>query len=212
MACIVIGGHTRNMGKTQLVVEIIRAFPEAHWTAAKITQYGHGICSINGETCGCALDEHTFALEVEHDRRGHTDTSRFLVAGAERALWVRTKQGRLAEAMPLFRRQTAGAKNLLIESNTVLHFLQPDLFLPLLDFSRPDFKASSREFLDRADAYVLLAPGHEAPAWEKVSLQPLQRRPVFVAWPSAAGWPQQLCTPALTAFIRGRVFPSTAEV
>ena len=31
---LVVGGHTRNIGKTQLVVEIIRAFPQARWTAA----------------------------------------------------------------------------------------------------------------------------------------------------------------------------------
>jgi hypothetical protein len=165
MACIVVGGHTRNIGKTQLAVEIIRAFPQARWMAAKITQYGHGICSINGESCDCAVDEHTFALVEERDRAGGSDTSRFLAAGAEHALWVRTKQGRLAEAMPLFRQKTAKAANLIIESNTVLHFLQPDLFLPVLDFSQADFKASAREVLDRADAYVLLAPRAHEPAW-----------------------------------------------
>ena len=38
---IVIGGHTRNIGKSQLVVEVLRAFPEKRWLAAKLTQYGH---------------------------------------------------------------------------------------------------------------------------------------------------------------------------
>jgi hypothetical protein len=202
MACIVVGGHSRNIGKTQLAVEILRAFPAARWTAAKITQYGHGICSINGENCHCAVDEHTFAVQVERDPSGRSDTSRFLAAGAERALWVRSKQGRLAEAMPLFRRHTAEAQNLLIESNTVLHFLQPDLYLPLLDFSVDDFKASSREFLDRADAFVLLAPRAPRPAWEAVSLRQLERRPVFVVWP------EKLCSASLAAFIRQRVFAS----
>ena len=46
---LVVGGHTRNIGKTALVVDLIRAFPEAAWTAVKITQYGHGVCSISGE-------------------------------------------------------------------------------------------------------------------------------------------------------------------
>jgi hypothetical protein len=36
---------------------------------------------------------------------GESDTSRFLVAGAARALWVRTEQGRLAEAMPALRQR-----------------------------------------------------------------------------------------------------------
>lgn len=204
MVRIVVGGHTRNIGKTQLVVEIIRAFPEAAWMAVKITQYGHGVCSINGESCGCAVDEHRFAIQEERDPSGRSDTARFLAAGAARALWVRTKQGQLGEAMPLLRRHLDPAKNVVIESNTVLHFLRPDLYLPVLDFSQADFKASAREFLDRADAYVLLAPTPAAPAWEEVSLKPLATRPVFVAWP------EQLCPPALMEFIRARVFSAAA--
>lgn len=202
MVRIVVGGHTRNIGKTQLVVEIIRAFPGAGWTAVKITQFGHGICSINGEHCHCAVDEHRFAIQEERDARGRSDTARFLAAGAACSLWVRTKQGRLGEAYPAFKRKIEGAQNVVIESNTVLHFLRPDLYLPVLDFSRADFKASAREFLDRADAYVLLALSGGEPAWSDVPLDPLARRPVFVARPD------QLCTPALADFIRQRLFPS----
>lgn len=206
MARIVVGGHTRNIGKTQLVAEIIRAFPEARWTAVKITQYGHGVCSINGESCGCAVDEHTFAIQEERDPSGRSDTSRFLAAGAACVFWVRTKQGRLAEALPTLRRKIEGSRNVVIESNTVLRFLRPDLYLSVLDFARPDFKDSAREFLDRADAYVLLAPRRHEPAWDEVCLKPLARRPVFVARRD------QLCSPALAEFIRRRVFSSAREL
>jgi hypothetical protein len=197
---IVVGGHTRNIGKTQLVVEILRAFPAREWTAMKITQYGHGICSVNGETCGCAADEHTFAVTEERDAVGRGDTCRMLAAGARRVFWVRTKQGRLAEALPKVRERIEGARDVLIESNTVLHFLRPDLYLPVLDFSRADFKESAREFLDRADAYVLVGPVPAAPAWQGVSLKPLEKRPVFVVQP------ERLCPPALADFIREKVF------
>ena len=57
MALIVVGGHSRSVGKTSVVAGIIAALPEMHWTAAKITQYGHGICSANGRTCDCAVRE-----------------------------------------------------------------------------------------------------------------------------------------------------------
>ena len=200
MALIVVGGHTRNIGKTQLCVEILGAFPERDWTAMKITQFGHGVCSVNGEACGCAVDEHTFAVTAEHDPAGRADTCRMLAAGARRVFWVRTKQGRLAEALPKVREKIEGAANVLIESNTVLNFLRPDLYLPVLDFSRPDFKDSAREFLDRADAYVLLAPVPAAPAWQSVSLKPLEQHPVFVVRPEC------MCPPSLADFIRERVF------
>ena len=200
MALIVIGGHTRNIGKTQLAVEILRAFPERDWTAMKITQYGHGVCSVNGEACGCAADDHTFAVTEERDPAGRADTCRMLAAGARRVFWVRTKQGRLAEALPQVREKIAAAGDVIIESNTLLHFLRPDLYLPVLDFSRADFKDSAREFLDRAAAYVLLGPVPDGPAWQGVSLKPLQQRPVFVVQPD------RLCPPALVNFIREKVF------
>ncbi len=148
MSIVVVGGHSRNVGKTSVVAGLISALPEFNWTAAKITQFGHGVCSVNGESCGCAVDEHTIAISEERDRSGKSDTSRFLVAGAQRVLWVRTKQGRLAEAMPRLRREIAGAGNVILESNSVMKFLRPDLYLTVLDFSTADFKESAREFLD----------------------------------------------------------------
>lgn len=178
MRVLVVGGHSRNIGKTSLVVDLIRAFPEAAWTAVKITQYGHGVCSIHGEHCGCAPDEHTVALDEEHDRNDRTDTSRFLVAGASRALWVRCKQGRLAEAMPQLRVALQDCGNVVLESNTVLHFLRPELYLVVLDPQQPDFKDSARFFLDRADGFVVRSP-IEAANWPSVSARLLEQKPVF---------------------------------
>ena len=201
MRVLVVGGHSRNIGKTSLVVDLIRAFPEAEWTAVKITQYGHGVCSVHGEHCGCAPDEHAVALDEERDRNNRTDTSRFLVAGAARAFWMRCKQGRLGEAMPQLRVALEGAGNVLLESNTVLHFLKPELYLVVLDPRQPDFKDSARFFLDRADGLVARAPLPEA-AWSSVSPRLLAQRPVFI---------QPLGEPLpvdLIQFVRRRFFES----
>src|SRR5215469_11686409 len=100
---VVVGGHTRSIGKTQLVCDIIAAFPKADWIAGKITQYGHGVCAQNGEDCDCAPTEHVCALDWEQRFDTGTDSSRFLAAGAKRSFWLRTKQGYLAEGMPLLR-------------------------------------------------------------------------------------------------------------
>lgn len=178
MALVVIGGHSRSVGKTSVVAGLISALPEFAWTAAKITQYGHGICSANGEACDCATGDHSWAITEERDRSGESDTSRFLRAGAARVFWVRTEQGRLAEAMPTLRLRLEGAPNIILESNSVMKFLRPDLYLTVLNPKTADFKNSAREFLDRADAVLL----HETPgssAWQSVSLKPAAGRPVF---------------------------------
>jgi hypothetical protein len=178
VALIVVGGHSRNVGKTSVVAGLISALREFEWTAAKITQHGHNICSANGEACDCATGDHSWAISEERDRSGDSDSSRFLVAGAARVFWVRTQQGRLAEAMPALRERLESARNVILESNSVLRFLQPDLYLTVLDPATADFKTSAREFLDRADA-VILHDGSGSTAWREVSLKPVAGRPVF---------------------------------
>ncbi len=48
MAIVVVGGHSRNVGKTSVVAGLIAALPEFQFAAMKITQYGHGICAADG--------------------------------------------------------------------------------------------------------------------------------------------------------------------
>jgi len=180
MAIVVIGGHSRSVGKTSVVAGLIAAMPERHWTAVKITQFGHGVCSSSAQLCDCATGDDSWAIVEEQDRSGESDTSRFLVAGARRSLWVRTKQGTLAEAMPAFRKHIDGAENTIIESNSVMKYLRPDLYLSVLDYQTADFKNSAREFLDRASAVILHeAPDDVVPAWSGVSLKLFQGKPVF---------------------------------
>ncbi|MCU1309890.1 MAG: hypothetical protein JWO20_1015, partial [Candidatus Angelobacter sp.] len=57
MAIIVVGGHSRDVGKTSMVAGLIAGLRDYQWTAAKITQFGHGVCSVSAEPCECALNE-----------------------------------------------------------------------------------------------------------------------------------------------------------
>ncbi|PYX75595.1 MAG: hypothetical protein DMG78_03830 [Acidobacteria bacterium] len=198
MSLVVIGGHSRSVGKTSVVAGLISALPEFEWTAAKITQYGHGICSANGEACDCATGDHSWAITEERDRAGESDTSRFLVAGAARVFWVRTEQGRLAEAMPTLRKRLEGARNVIIESNSVLKFLRPDLYLTIFNPATADFKKSAQEFLDRADA-VILHQSPTTPSWQSVSLKPVAGCRVFPIQPP------NYVTPQLVDFVRAKI-------
>lgn len=200
MAIVVIGGHSRSVGKTSVVAGLIAALPELRWTALKITQYGHGICSANGEACDCATNDHSWAISEEKNHDGDSDTSRFLAAGAARVWWVRTEQGRLAEAMPAVRAKLADAENIIFESNSVLKFVRPEIYLTVLDPEQPDFKNSAREFLDRASAVILhQAKGGGPAAWDGVSLKPVVDKPVFPITPPP------YVTPEIIEFVRLRL-------
>ena len=198
MKLVVIGGHSRSVGKTSVVAGLISALPEFEWTAAKITQYGHGICSANGEACDCATGDHSWAITEERDRMGESDTSRFLAAGAARVFWVRTEQGRLAEAMPTLRDRLKSARNMIIESNSIMKFLRPNLYLTILNPATADFKKSAQEFLDRADA-VILHQSSNTPSWQSVSLKPVADCPIFQIKPP------EYVTPQIVDFVRAKL-------
>jgi hypothetical protein len=189
---IVIGGHTRSIGKTQLVCDVIAAFPQVHWIAGKITQYGHGVCAQNGDNCDCAPTEHVCAINWETRSDSGTDSARFLAAGARESFWLRTKQGFLAEGLPLLRTalQEAGRdsgrepSSLIVESNSLLQFLKPSLYFAVIDPAKEDFKDSARAALDRSDALILRGPPDAlpvaTPAWTKLPARLLKEKPSVV--------------------------------
>lgn len=183
MAIVVVGGHSRNVGKTSVVAGLIAALPEMHWTAFKITQFGHGVCSANGEPCDCETADHTIAVSEERHGATGTDSARYLAAGAMRSFWVRTRQGNLAEAMPRIRQELERAENAVIESNSILRFLRPDIYLSVLDPTVEDFKDSARLYLDRADAVLAPEGVLGRPEWKGVSLKLVEGTPVLAMRP-----------------------------
>jgi hypothetical protein len=171
------------------VCDVISAFPDSNWIAGKITQYGHGVCAQNGDNCDCAPTEHVCALDWETQSDTGTDSSRFLAAGARRSFWLRTKQGYLAEGLPLLRAAVKEAQTvsygelptLILESNSLLQFLKPSLYFAVVDPAKEDFKDSARAALDRADAIVLRGSASDfapiAPAWTKLPSRLLREKP-----------------------------------
>lgn len=199
MAVVVVGGHSRNIGKTSVVAGLIARLPEFRWTAFKITQYGHGFCTANGQPCQCQTNDACLAVSLERDPASGTDTSRFLAAGAERSIWVRTRIGALSDAMPRVQQELAQSENAILESNSVLEFLQPDLYLTVLDPAVADFKDSARRFLHRADAILLVSDNLTPAAWKDLDPAILSDRPLF------AFAPGESVSDALVNFVRHRL-------
>jgi hypothetical protein len=195
LAIVVVGGHTRNIGKTSVVAGLIRSLPELRWTAFKISHHWHGMEPLEGER--------VFALSEETDRCSGTDTSRYLEAGAVRSFWVRVREGRLGEAMPRLREEFARVQamggSVLVESNRILDFLRPDVYLSVLDTGTADFKESARRSLDRADAVLLVTQEDGNPAWKGVPLKLLEGRPRFQMQPPV------YVTPEIASFVRERL-------
>lgn len=134
---LVVGGQHRKIGKTCLVEELIRATPEARWTALKIAHRHAGLAT-------------------------HGDTERYLSAGAARSQLLEIEPGGLRLAVPAIREILATSPNVICESNSILEFFRPDLYLFISDPADPEMKDSARRFASRADL-VLHPPAQLTP-------------------------------------------------
>jgi len=201
---VVVGGHSRNIGKTSVVAGLIRKLRGHKWTAVKITLYGNGVCAHDGGACGCEpAGGEAYELTEEY-QPNETDSGRYLAAGAERSFWLRAPAGELARAAGTIRKMIAGSGNVIVESNSILELVNPDVFLMLLDFSCEDFKPSSLRFMDRADAFVVVDQGINVPLWEEVARGVWDGKPQFLVKPPV------YVTAAVAEFVRGKLSGSAA--
>jgi hypothetical protein len=186
---LVVGGHSRNIGKTSVAAGIVRGLRDCNWTALKITRFGQDPCMHARTPCDCSTPAEPCLLTEEHGP-GPGDSARLLAAGARRSFWLRAAAGRMEAALPAIQRILALGPHTIVESNSVLEVLRPDLYIMVLDFGCPDFKPSAARFLGRADAFVLIDRGLHPPEG------PWDSKPLFRVRP-----PAYAC-PALAAFVR----------
>ncbi|HXH49628.1 MAG TPA: hypothetical protein VNM47_09800 [Terriglobia bacterium] len=179
MTSVIVGGHSRNIGKTSVMAELIRRVRPPEWAAVKITQYGHGVCSLDGEPCSCDPGEHGFVLTEERERKGTGDTRRFLQAGARRSLWLRVRQGQLHRAFPALLRTLRREEWVMIESNSILGHINPALYLFVVDPSQNDFKTSAMKYLIWADALIRIGSEKVIGSWAGVDSDLLASKPSF---------------------------------
>ena len=173
MAVIIVGGQTKNVGKTTLICNIIAAFPKLKWTAVKISSHPHV-----PEHCAMIREGAAWTIWEQNAATDRNDTARFLRSGARRALLVEAAEKQLKEACASLQQEFEPAGAVIVESAAAAECLHYDLFLMLLDSAQSDFKESAKQQRDRASAFVVTNP---APEGEGV-FGGLKARPVFTAF------------------------------
>jgi hypothetical protein len=214
MVLILVGGHSRNVGKTSVMVGLLRGLSQFVWTAVKITQFGHDVCSNTGTDCDCSVATHPYLLTEEipkispYDTTGEfTDTARFLAAGAARSLWLRTRQGELASGLPALQAALQASEYAMIESNSLRQFWTPQLYIQVFDPRNEDFKLSAQRFADLADLYIVvrkpIMAAAPAPSWQAIFDHGQQHGiPVFPVSPQ-----QGYISPEVVDYVRRKIEP-----
>ena len=149
MAIVVVGGQARKVGKTSVITGLITALSGYEWTAIKITPHEHK-----------PPVEQPFSVSEELYTSTATDTGRYLAAGAAKALLLSVGQARLIDAVPYVQRAIASAKNVLIESNSIVEYLKPDVYIVVLDPAITVAKESLVRQLPQANAVVIAPKGN----------------------------------------------------
>ena len=138
MTAIVVGGHSRNTGKTTVAEGLIRALSGCAWTAIKISSHLHA-----------DPGEGNYLISEETQRDGSSDSSRFLAAGAVRSYWVGVRGGHLQEVLPRLQPLLGSSRFVLFESNGILRYLEPDLYIMVIRYSVAEFKKTLGNQTDR---------------------------------------------------------------
>jgi hypothetical protein len=156
LAIVVVGGSTKDIGKTSLVCGIISALRDFNWTAVKISghSYARDFTLSNAETAREIVWEETTAGKS-------TDTARYLAAGACRALLVTRYQ----EEVPIeeIRQALGNDRNILFESNRIIDALRPDICIALIGNGAQELKPSFMRFIQSADALVTFSAQAQIP-------------------------------------------------
>jgi molybdopterin-guanine dinucleotide biosynthesis protein len=205
MKLVVVGGQARKVGKTSVIAGLIRGLNMLAWTAVKVSHHTGDAASQDGPSADELPPHHDFFLSEERDAKGHGDTSLYLAAGARRALWLRTREGGLARVLPSLLEALEGDEHVIVESNSLLGFLKPAVFLMVIDESVRDLKASARQFSVRADAFVAVRSDRAPSARPVTSLRVPDGKPVFSV--SVGDW----SNPTLCGFVGERLACTTEE-
>ena len=144
------------MGKTQVAEVLLKKLKD--WSALKVTvTHRHGFCPVHKDCHTCDELRSDFSIIGRKgiiEAKGK-DTQRLKSAGAKEVLWLKAKPEALErgikKAISLFKK----TKGLIIESNSALKYLKPDLAL-FVKKKDSILKPSAKEVLNKIDLVITL--------------------------------------------------------
>jgi hypothetical protein len=150
-----VSGFSSNVGKTTLVCELLRRLPG--WEAIKLTR-GH-YRSCGRDPAGCCVsdlirDEPVIRSGRQANYEPGKDTGLFWDAGAANVHWVIVKDDQVEcgvkEALACVQ-----ADGVLVEGNSFLEYISPDLAVMCARAEGGKIKNSAREALSKSDLLYL---------------------------------------------------------
>jgi hypothetical protein len=153
MKIVTVSGTCSEVGKTGLVCDLLARLPG--WSAIKVTRGHYRSCGRDPDTCCVSSllgeEPRVFAARADTEVEGK-DTGRYWSAGAADVRWVVVSRGQERAGVARALAELRGHAGVVIEGNTVVEGLQPDLALLVARSGQKEVKVSARRILDRIDA------------------------------------------------------------
>lgn len=147
-----VGGFESNVGKTTLMCELLREFPE--WEAVKTTRGHYRSCGKDPHTCCVShlLSDKPVVLSGRRETYADgKDTGRYWVAGAANVHWLIVTTQQLEQGINETLERVK-APGVLIEGNSFTKFIKPDYFLMVKLRNSEKIKTSAKHSLELANA------------------------------------------------------------
>ncbi len=150
---LLIGGATRNVGKTTFTCSVIENVRKKHnIIALKIKTIYQGDDFFHGK------DRHplkgNYRIIKETETKGNEDTQRMLKAGASSVFRIKSKNEFLKEAFTEFYSQIPENSFIVCESNSLRNILNPSLFLLIKHINSNEMKPSAKKLAPLADKII----------------------------------------------------------
>lgn len=129
-----IGGSHSKAGKTTLASALLNKL--GGWGAVKYTK----------TAIYSSIIEDKDILSIKGK-----DTRRFLDSGASSVLWVQSPASGLEEIMPMVIDKLSHLEGMIVEGNTAIEFLRPDIIIFITEKHIMRIKESGKRIMDRAD-------------------------------------------------------------
>jgi len=132
-----VGSSTKDSGKTTFIGRVVSHFKDSFdITCVKFRPD----------------DSMNFPYNIiqEFDQSGSNDTSKYLMSGAKKSFYVKSKRGNYLDAFE----ELFSSELLIVESNYLVKFVTPAVFIMLNSDCEKNIKESARDFLLKADRIV----------------------------------------------------------
>lgn len=174
-----IGGYASEVGKTTLLCELLRAFPD--WEAIKTTRGHYRSCGKDPHACCVShlLGEEPLVRSGRKETyEAGKDTGRYWDAGASNVHWVIATDAQLEKGIQqaLARVTSVGV---FVEGNSFAEYVQPDCMIMVRRADDARIKKSAKRVIERATAIEVTDIYEELPVLidrVRESGQPGQRK------------------------------------